>query len=76
MEEHRRRMEERRELERRFDAGDIKFINRFFTPSVSTEDFLKCVAAGEKEFIELCFQLIEYYCNFSCGVGIPARLPH
>ncbi|MGB3652246.1 MAG: hypothetical protein WBA41_13675 [Rivularia sp. (in: cyanobacteria)] len=54
MEEHRRRMEERRELERRFDAGDIEFINRFFTPSISTEEFIEYVAAGEKEFVDIC----------------------
>ncbi len=48
-----RRIEERRELERRFDAGDIDFLNRFFSPNISREEFLKRVAAGEKEFVDI-----------------------
>ncbi|GJD22792.1 pentapeptide repeat protein [Rivularia sp. IAM M-261] len=54
MDEGQRRIEERLELEKRFDAGDIEFINKFFTPNISTEEFLKRVAAGEKEFVDIC----------------------
>ena len=54
MDEVHRRIEERLELEKRFDAGDIQFINRFFAPNISTEEFLKRVAAGEKEFVDIC----------------------
>lgn len=54
MVEDRRRIEERRELDRRFDAGDIEFINRFFTPTISSEEFIKRIAAGEKEFVDIC----------------------
>lgn len=59
MEEHRRRMEERRELERRFYAGNIEFINRFLNPSISTEEFLEYVAAGEKEFVDICLARLD-----------------
>ncbi|QHG16189.1 pentapeptide repeat-containing protein [Nostoc sp. ATCC 53789] len=48
------RAEERRELDRHFDTGDIEFLNRFFTPNTSTEELLKRIAAGEKEFADIC----------------------
>lgn len=56
MDEGQRRIEERLELERRFDAGDIDFIDRFFTPNISVEEFLKRIAAGEKEFVDICMK--------------------
>ncbi len=56
MDEDTRRIEERLELERRFSARDFEFIDRFFTPNISTEEFLKLVAAGEKEFVDICLK--------------------
>ncbi|MEH2046688.1 pentapeptide repeat-containing protein [Nostoc sp.] len=54
MDEDTRRAEERRELSRRFDTGDTEFSNIFFTPNISIEELLKRIAAGEKEFVDIC----------------------
>jgi uncharacterized protein YjbI with pentapeptide repeats len=51
-----RRIEEIRELERRFNARDFEFIDRFFIPNISIEEFFKRVAAGEKEFVDICLK--------------------
>ncbi|MEH2171117.1 MAG: pentapeptide repeat-containing protein [Nostoc sp.] len=54
MDEDTRRSQEKRELNRRFNTGDIEFLNRFFSPNISTEELLKRIAAGEKEFVDIC----------------------
>ncbi|MEH2283733.1 MAG: pentapeptide repeat-containing protein [Nostoc sp.] len=54
MDEDTKRAEERSELNRRFHTGDTEFSNKFFTPNTSTEELLKRIAAGEKEFADIC----------------------
>ncbi|MEH2227173.1 pentapeptide repeat-containing protein [Nostoc sp.] len=56
MDEDRKRMEERQEFERRFNARDFEFIDRFFIPNISIEEFFKRVAAGQKEFVDICLK--------------------
>ncbi|MBW4565796.1 MAG: hypothetical protein KME32_32870 [Mojavia pulchra JT2-VF2] len=41
-----RRIKERQELKRQFNARDFEFIDRFFIPNISIEEFFKRVAAS------------------------------
>lgn len=48
-----RRMTERWELNRRFDAGDIEFTNKFFSTDMDAEELIRHYAAGERDFSDV-----------------------
>lgn len=56
MDEHNRRMEEQRKLYHLPDTECREFSRQFFMPNMSVEQFRQQVAAGKKDFVDICLE--------------------
>lgn len=51
--EYERRLIERQELDRHFEAGDLDFTNKFFSTDMDAEELIKLYAVGQRDFSDV-----------------------